>query len=173
MSQTPSPEFRALYTGNQSRIYAYILSVLSNPDQASDVLQETNVVLWEKAEQFTLGTNFVAWALQIARFQILAYRQRHRRDRLVFSEKAMDLIAQMAMDQEVGEAEQKSALEHCLQQLAPRARQMLEMRYTGNLTLAEIAQRLDRSYSSTGVAMHRIRAGLAQCIELQKGVGHG
>jgi len=172
MHHTPSPEFRELYTGNQSRIYAFILSVLNNPDQAAEVLQETNVVLWEKSAQFTPGTSFIAWALQTAKFQIMAYRQRNRRDRLVFSEKAMELIAQTAMQQELAESDRKSALENCLQRLGPKAIQMLEMRYTSNLPLSEIAQAIGRSYSATGVSMHRIRAGLADCIE-QMGGGHG
>ena len=67
MSQPETtPEFIALLTSNQSRLYAYVLSLVGDRQQAQDVMQETNIVLWRKASQFTLGTNFGAWMLKVA-----------------------------------------------------------------------------------------------------------
>ena len=53
----PSFEFVQLLTTHQSRMFAYILSLLGNRTQAEDVMQETNAVLWRKAHEFKLGTN--------------------------------------------------------------------------------------------------------------------
>lgn len=53
-------------TGFQGKLYAYTLALLADPDAAADVVQETNVVLWHKADQFTPGTNFASWALHVA-----------------------------------------------------------------------------------------------------------
>ena len=58
-------EFVGLLTGHQSDIYLYLRSLVLNPDEASDILQDTNLVLWEKRGQFQMGTNFRAWAFQI------------------------------------------------------------------------------------------------------------
>ena len=93
MTSQPSTDFLKLYTGCQSRLYAFILTLVGNPDQASEVLQETNLVLWQKAEQFEIGTNFMAWALKVARFQVMAFRKKQSRDRLVFSEAATERVA--------------------------------------------------------------------------------
>ena len=49
-------------TDCQPRLYAFILSLLPNRDDASDVLQDTNLVIWRRSAEFTDGTNFVAWA---------------------------------------------------------------------------------------------------------------
>lgn len=45
-----SPEFIQLLTTHQSRLYAYILTLVFDPNDADDVLQETNTVLWSKAD---------------------------------------------------------------------------------------------------------------------------
>ena len=78
----PSFEFVQLLTSHQSRLYAYVLSLLGNRTQAEDVMQETNAVLWRKAHDFKLGTNFGAWMLKVAHFQVMAHRRKLTRDRL-------------------------------------------------------------------------------------------
>ena len=52
---------------HQRELYAFILSMLPNLTEADDVLQETNMVLWRKREEFEPGTNFGAWARTVAR----------------------------------------------------------------------------------------------------------
>ena len=39
-----------------------------------------------------MGTNFSAWTFQIARYQVMAFRQRQRRDRHVFDEEAIQAV---------------------------------------------------------------------------------
>ncbi len=45
-----------------------------------DVLQDTNVVLWEKMEQFELGSNFQTWAFAVARNMAKAHWKKNKRD---------------------------------------------------------------------------------------------
>ena len=42
-----SAEFVAQITKSQRQLHAFILSMVWNPVEADDVLQETNLVLWE------------------------------------------------------------------------------------------------------------------------------
>jgi RNA polymerase sigma-70 factor (ECF subfamily) len=57
-------EFIKLLTSPQSQFYAYALSLLGNGQQAQDVMQETNLALWRKADQFPPATNFAAWMMK-------------------------------------------------------------------------------------------------------------
>ena len=82
-----------MLTSHQSRIYAYILSLVFDPDQAEDVLQQTNAVLWQKEAEFVIGTNFVAWSFRIAYFQVMAHRKTLHRDRLVFDDELIRSVA--------------------------------------------------------------------------------
>ena len=83
-------------TISQSRIFAYIQSLVLDAEQASEILQGTNVVLWQKTDEFEPGTNFVAWAFRIAHFQILAHRKKQQRERLVFDDDMVGQLAQVA-----------------------------------------------------------------------------
>ena len=71
-------EFMALYSGHQRRLYLYVMTLLPASVDAEDVLQETNLVLWRKFDQYLPGTNFFAWACQITRYEVLKYRERQR-----------------------------------------------------------------------------------------------
>jgi len=44
------------------------------------VLQETNLVLWRKADEFNEEMSFVTWACAIAKFQVKAQRRDMQRD---------------------------------------------------------------------------------------------
>ena len=67
-------EFVRLLTVHQPDIYVYLRSLVLDPDEASEILQDTNLVLWEKRDQFEIGTNFRAWAFQIARYKLLQHK---------------------------------------------------------------------------------------------------
>ncbi len=50
--------------------------LLANRQQAQDVMQETNLVLWCTADQFQPGTNFAAWMMKVAYYQVLDHRRK-------------------------------------------------------------------------------------------------
>ena len=159
-----SDEFVRLMTEHQGRLFAYILSLLGDPDAANDVLQETNVVLWRDNKEFRLGTNFKAWSFRIAHFQVMAWRQRQIRDRFVFEDDMIEVLAFAARDaDETFDARQK-LVTGCLEKLQPAHREMVRRRYAANMPLQVIAA--DRGMTANAVmqALFRIRQSLMQCV---------
>src|SRR3954468_15193737 len=57
-----SDKFVRLLTDCQSRLYAYILSILPNSSAARDVLAEANIKLWRKWQEFEQDRDFATWA---------------------------------------------------------------------------------------------------------------
>ena len=86
----PSEHFVRELTRCQNGVFAYILSLVGNSDAARDIQQETNVVLWRKVGEFSEGSNFMPWALGIARMQVLSFRRDHQRDRHVFDDQVLE-----------------------------------------------------------------------------------
>ena len=74
----PREEFIKLFTRYQRRVFLFILSQVPSPVDAEEIHQETNVIIWRKFDRFELGTNFLAWACQIANYEVLKYRSRQR-----------------------------------------------------------------------------------------------
>src|SRR5690606_38505458 len=93
ISQERSDVIVQLLTGEQHSLFRYITALIGDPDEAGNILQETNLVIWRKADDFTLGGNFGAWARSIALWQVKAWLRDRRRDRHVFS---FELIRQLA-----------------------------------------------------------------------------
>ena len=57
-------EFLELYSTNYPRLQFYVTALLPTANDASDVLQETSMVLWRKFDTFELGTQFLCLGLQ-------------------------------------------------------------------------------------------------------------
>ena len=158
-------EFIRLLTAHQSRLYAFIFSLLADPNLVNDVFQETNVVLWRKAGEYDRDRDFLPWAFAIARNQVRAARQKIGRDRLCFDDQSMARIEEQVVRQIEQHDERLAALATCLEKLAPRQRELLDRRYKAIESIDEIAAATRRTANAVTVAIHRIRQALGKCIQ--------
>jgi len=166
MSRPNSDEFIIdCITSVQQALFAYILILLPNVADASDVLQETNLVLWRKREEYRFDQAFLPWAKAIARFQVMAKLKQQHRDRLRFSDVLLSQLTEEPSACAIADFESELAfLEECIDELVPLNQDLLRFRYSSALTLAEIAQQTGRSAGAIRGALYRIRGELADCI---------
>jgi RNA polymerase sigma-70 factor (ECF subfamily) len=156
--------FVQLMTEHQGRLYAYVLSLLGDPDQANDVLQEANLVLWRNAAEFQMGSNFRAWAFRIAHFQVMAHRQRQLRDRLVFDDETLAVLDPAAKAVDETYPERQERLTACLEKLSEAERYLLRQRYADGLSLQAIADSVRRTANALAQTLFRIRRRLIDCV---------
>ena len=158
-------EFVQLLTSNQARLFAYILSLVGDPHRARDVQQETNEVLWRKSGEFARGTNFPAWMLRTAYYQVLAHRQRLGRERLVFDDELAAGLAEAAAERNEAFEERQALLHECLEKLPDRQRELVRARYQEGYELPDLATRTQRSKEAVKQALFRARANLVDCVK--------
>jgi RNA polymerase sigma-70 factor (ECF subfamily) len=159
-----SEDFVRLMTEHQGRLFGYILSLLGDPDAANDVLQETNVVLWRDSREFKPGTHFRAWAFRVAHFQVMAWRQRRIRDRLVFEDDLLEALAFSARETDDAFESRQKLLDGCLEKLSEPQRDLLRRRYAAAGSVDSIARERGMSPNAVMQALFRIRQGLIQCV---------
>jgi RNA polymerase sigma-70 factor, ECF subfamily len=159
------PQFVRLFLENERRIYAFILSVLPSLNDAQDVLQDTSLVLWQKFDQYEPGTNFFAWASQIARFEVLKFYKKQRRSHLWLSQAVVDTIAEKSVANAPLLDARYQALADCMQKLNPRDRDLLERRYGKVASPQEVASQVGRSIDAVYKALKRIQDALMLCIQ--------
>lgn len=160
----PDEEFIQLFTQAQRPLYLSILAQLGRVQAAEEVLQETNLIIWSKAAQFEMGTNFLAWSRQIAQFEVLKFKQRLSRDRLTFSDEFISAVAdRVASRSDELEARQR-ALESCLQKLPEQDRELIETRYRPGTNGKDLAEFLGRPANSVYQSLGRIRKALIDCV---------
>jgi len=157
-----------LITAAQRRLYGYILTMLPSPEKADDVLQETNVVLWEKIDEFEPGTNFMAWARRVAYFQVKAYLKRHRpRGIIALDGPVLDAVARAAERESDRFEEHHHALRDCLEKLPDEDRNLIRMRYGDEYSVTEMATLCGRTAGALRQALYRIRGNLRRCVQNQ------
>jgi RNA polymerase sigma-70 factor, ECF subfamily len=160
----PSEEFIHLFTRNQRRLYLLILAQTGQLQEAEEALQETNVVMLSKHHQFVSGTNFFAWAAQIAHYEVLKSRQRKKRDRLRFQEEFVDAAAG-EMETHLDDLDiRRQALQQCLGKLREKDRQLIRRRYEPGASGKVEAEDLGRPANSVYQSIGRIRRTLLECI---------
>jgi RNA polymerase sigma-70 factor, ECF subfamily len=156
--------FVELFALHQRRICGFIHTFIPNPADAEDVLQETSLLMWRKFDEFELGTDFAAWACQVARNKVLNFLKGKRRSRLCFDE---DLIAQLAdlrMARAQIHSDDQIALGDCLDKLSQPDRLLLKLAYTKQRRIKDVAQQLRRPAGSIYTSLHRIRHWLLDCV---------
>jgi RNA polymerase sigma-70 factor (ECF subfamily) len=159
-----SDEFLTLITEFQGRLFGFVLSMLGDVDQANEILQETNLVLWRKSDEFRPGSDFKAWSFRVAHFQVMAFRQRQIRDRLVFSDDVIEQFCRDAAAQDEAYEQRIELLETCIASLSERNREVLCRFYDQGESLEAIATSLKRTANAVGQMLFRIRKSLIECV---------
>ena len=169
--QTPAPEdaryeaFIARFAHYEPDLRRFIRSLLPTSVDADEVLQQTAIVIWRKFEQYDPETNFMKWACVIARFEALAYRRKMARDRLVFREDVMELMADEGVEEIEPRRAEHVALEACLEAMPEKQRRFLTLAYTPGVKTKELAEEAGSTAAAFYMRLKRLRHQLLECVE--------
>ena len=155
------------WTKAQPVVSSFIYSIEPNVQNAEDILQEVALVIVRKYDTYIEGSSFLAWAIGIARTELMKYRRKNARDRHVFDDALIQQVASVYQAKSDDLCEMKSALEKCISILPDHGRKLLRMRYSWGLEVKKIATQMGMTVNSVFVALHRIRVSLQNCIRRQ------
>ena len=157
--------FVRLLVAHEPHLRAFLHSLLPSWTDVDEAMQETSLTAWRKFDQFEPGSNFLAWTGAIARFEALKQRRTRSRERLVFSENVIDLIANEAAAETDALSRERAALETCLNKLGAPARELLETAYQPGVKLHEVAVRSGKGVEAFYKTLQRLRARLLNCVQ--------
>ena len=160
-----SEEFILELTQSQQRLFGFLFKRLADREQAREVLQRTNLVLCRKADSFEIGTNFKAWSMTVANYEVLAYRKTQVRERLVFTDEVDAMIGPEEDEKSPDQSDRLSHLSHCLKGMSSKNRELLDWRYQGESTMEKIAEEIGSTIGAVKVKLHRLRRQLLGCIQ--------
>jgi RNA polymerase sigma-70 factor (ECF subfamily) len=158
-------EFVKLLTAHQRDLYAYINTLLVGDTATADVLQDTNLDLWKRLDDFDFDRPFLPWAYGFAHQRVLAYRKTRRRSRLVFNDQVIQLISDAYISDLISADTRLSALQSCLDKLDEGQSRLIRDRYMGRVSVKMLAARLGSTASQISARLYRIRRTLAKCVE--------
>lgn len=156
-------DFLALFSRHSRRIYGFVRTLVVDANDANDVYQNTTLCLWQKFGEFRMGTNFFAWACQVARLEALKVRHDKSRS-LRFSDEVMDLLAVSVLDRTNEFDQREQALSNCLKRLKQEDKALIEQRYSLDRKPKEIAEANSQSVFAIYRSLSRIHDQLFRCI---------
>ena len=98
MTQADHRRFLRHFLPAEPLLRSYLLAATGDVHAADDLLQEVSSVLWEKLDQYDEARPFRAWALGIARLEVLKWRQRLARSREALSGDTLGALAEAAAE---------------------------------------------------------------------------
>lgn len=171
-SYTPEPSEDARYevfvkkfAHYEGDLRRFVRSLLPNWTDADEVVQQTAIVMWRKFDQYDPSTHFMKWACVIARFEALAYRRKMARDRLVFREDILELMADEGAEEIDHRQAEHEALAACLQEMPEKQRQLLTLAYSQGVKVKELAEEAGSSAAAFYMRLNRLRRQLLKCVE--------
>ena len=163
---------------SRGQVLAYVWAMVRDTHLAEDVFQEVSIIAMSKAGEIQDEAHLLKWARQTARYEALNALRRSKSDKLVFEDTLLDLL-----DEQWGGAAGRVdgdvdvALERCLEQLSPHAREVVRLRYRDELKGQSLAEKLGRKLSTTYAILTNIHQFLAECIDRslhgEREVSHG
>lgn len=156
-------ELAALWTGAQPIVAGFVSTLVTNFQDADDILQNVAVILVKKFDQYDRDKPFTSWAVGIARYEVLRYYEKYSKKEKCLDEKAIEQLQKVYLeDNDITNL--KSELAGCISRLRGKWKLVVELHYLNGISPARIAQKLGMSSNNVYVLMHRIRLALKDCI---------
>ena len=156
--------FTRLFLHNERKVRAFVRAIMTSDVGVDDVLQEAALVAWRKFSDLQEGEDFGLWACVIARYEVLKWQRRQTRDRLVFSEQTLKLLADAELENVVLRERERTALESCLQKLLEAERALVMSVHTPGSSVARIAEETGQQARRLYQKVSKLRLALLHCV---------
>ena len=156
-----------LYDRYGRLVYTIALRITGDRQTAEEVVQDVFQNVWQAAGSYQAGIGqFSSWLLGITRHRAID-ATRSKRERARTREQALDvgipLSDESDIERDVARSLLRDTVRAALQELPTNQRQAVELAYYGDLTRAEIAERLGEPL---GTVKTRLRLGLLKLRDL-------
>jgi RNA polymerase sigma-70 factor (ECF subfamily) len=106
----------------------------------------------------------VPWAIRFAYLEVLKWRQRQARERLVFSDELLEQIHVAYEDEALLMEARRHSLEGCMEKLSTQEKRWVMRRYGRHGAMQDEARGEGMSMNQIYYALEKIRARLLDCI---------
>jgi len=168
MERRDSRALAQLYDRYGRIVYALILRIVRNQAAAEDLVQETFLRVWNRAQSFDAQKGAVGpWLMTVARNRAIDYlRSQEGRDRkLAVFEENEDPRLYSGMESDIVLADEARRVKAAMAKLPDNQRQVIELAYFDGLSQTEMAARLGQPLGTVKTWVRSALAGLRKTME--------
>lgn len=162
-------EFTELLQGNMRALNRFVLGLVGNQSDASDIVQETVVKAYIHFADFRAESKFKTWLMSIALNEVRQRRRCQSRSRITyFDTDQLEHLAGARSDdspyQHYQEQEAAGIMEEAVMSLHPSYRDIIRLRVYDSADIADTAKRLSISTSAAKARYHRAVHRLSETL---------
>jgi len=164
--QRDEEAFTQLYEANFDKIYRYVALRIGDKTEAEDMTQQVFLKALQSLSSFKWrGISFSAWLFRIAHNQVVDYLRKKTKqattlldESLVSSNSDPQLVAEHKLDIE--------QLLSATKRLTEAQREVLSLRFAGELPVAEVAKVMGKSQGAVKALQHSAIGALRKVLSL-------
>ena len=157
--------FHELFLLHQREVFAYIVTLVPDRNDAEDIFQETCLKLFEKAKEFDSARKFFPWACGFALNEVRRFRRSHYREKWQFDDVVFESLASVQVKSADVIETRLQLLMHCLAELPTEKRELLLHCYSCRESLNHLAVQLGVEPQTLRKRLERMRKTLFECME--------
>jgi RNA polymerase sigma-70 factor (ECF subfamily) len=153
-----------LYTRNHLRVYRFVLRLVNDAATAEDLTSDVFLDVWKHAGRFEGRSQVSTWILSIARYKAVDALRRRANDPL--DEEIAKEFPDAADNPEliVQKQNESAILRECLTQLSPAHREIIDLVYYHEKSIAEVAEIIDAPQNTVKTRMFHARKRVAALL---------
>ncbi len=159
--------FALLYQATAPKLLGTVLRILRDRGWADDVIQDSYLKIWQKAEQFQDGKSSpITWLVSIARNSAIDELRKHPAGRTMTSDELDEMPGRQSSAQEQLE-DQRSAnqLNYCIDQLEKDRQDMVRLAYLNGWSREDLASQFEQPVNTVKTWLHRALKQIKRCLE--------
>ena len=156
--------FEYLFNRYRDAIHRLFVQRLGGVNDADDLLQETFIKVYINLHRYNAEYTFGQWAYTIARNTFIDFVRR-RQDGLSIDDRfAAPASSAPTPEESFINLQQRTQIEHYLERLTPRYRQLVRMRFFEEYSYEVIAAKLALPLGTVKTQIHRAREQMCRMI---------
>lgn len=160
--------FEYLFNRYRDAIHRLFVQRLGGVNDADDLLQETFVKVYINLGRYSTDYTFGQWVYTIARNTFIDFIRKRQDDLSIDERFTAPPSSNPTPEESVINLQQRSQIEHYLEQLTPRYRQLIRMRFFEEYSYEEIAAKLMLPLGTVKTQIHRARERMCRMIKREE-----
>lgn len=149
----------------RGKLHAYIWSFVHDSETAEDVFQDVCLLAVRECRQIESESHAFAWFRRVARQRAIdSLRCRHRTPLMLDSAVLDVLETYWARADDTPSVPLVSALQHCIEKLTSRAKQIIKLRYVDGFSVGKVAETMGAQAETMYKSLWRVHQRLADCV---------
>jgi RNA polymerase sigma-70 factor, ECF subfamily len=156
---------RMLYARHQGRVFRFLLRLVRQEAIAEELTNEVFLEAWRNANRFEAKASVATWLLSIAHHRAVSTLRR-RREVNWNEEEAAEIPATEDNPEVVLQKTDKAALlRRCLHQLSPEHREVIDLVYYHEMSIAEVSSIVGIPQSTVKTRMFYARKRISELLK--------